>query len=149
MLEGSSSNFVIGTPCPESPTLEMRWIWTTTGNKLLLNVKTLKCIQSQGRWKKVEMRQCKKTSDSQKIECTKSNNGKMKIKWKDNLFLNLKSTYVYSNYFWDRWPRPLWRSEKTSCETSTAYKGKQNMYFQFYLFNGIQMNMRQPVNHKY
>ena len=139
MLESSSSNFVIGTPCPESPTLEMRWIWTTTENKqLLLNVKTLKCMQNRGRWKKVEMKQCKKTSDSQKIECTKSNNGKMEIKWKYNLFLDLKSPYVYSTL---RWPHPLWRSEKTSCETSTAYKGKQNMYFQFYLFNGIQMDM--------
>ena len=126
-LESGSNNLIIGTSCLTSPTLDMLWIWTTTGtNKQLMNVKTLKCMQRQDEWEKVEMKQCKKTSDLQKIQCTKytnnRNNIRMKIRWSGNRFLHLprwSPYYAVSVNFWSQ----SWKSEKTSCETSTAYNG--------------------------
>ena len=105
----------------------MLWIWTTTGtNKQLMNVKTLKCMQRQDEGEKVEMKQCKKTSDSQKIQCIATRFfGTMKIGWSGNRFLHLSSLSPYyavsvkSNFLWSQ----SWKSEKTSCETSTAYNG--------------------------
>lgn len=116
----------------------MLWIWTTTGNKQLMNVKTLKCMQRQGNWEEVEMKQCKKTSDLQNIQCTKYEYAVyrgMEIEWSGNLFLHLPSwsTYAVSKLFSYPWLRPylqLWSSAETSCETSTAYKGKQ-YFFKF------------------
>ena len=101
-LESSSDNFIIGTSCPTSPTLDMLWIWITAGNKqLIINVKTLTCMESQRNNEKVKMKQCEKTSRLQKLRCTEHHNEEiieMKIKWGTSRFfhLNSKGKYVKS-----------------------------------------------------
>ena len=133
-LESSSDNFIIGTSCPTSPTLDMLWIWTTAGKKqLIMNVKTLTCMERQGNNEKVKMKQCKKTSRLQKLQCTKDYHEyygneetiETTIKWGTWLFLHLISREKYVKSI-NR--VQLWNNEDTSCETSTAYKGKQYIF---------------------
>ncbi len=103
----------------------MLWIWTATGKKQLINVKTLKCMEKQDNGKNVIMKQCTNKKNKQTLECIVKVN-QTEIRWSPKVFLHLiqKQNYKYAAIS-KKNPNPpqQWSSKETRCKTSTAYKG--------------------------
>ena len=116
-LNSTSNNQVIGTNC-SSPTIDMFWIWTSTANKQLMNVKNLKCMQRTGN--AVTIKQCNTKQNKQEMQCTEYGKG-MKIGWTTGfLHLNQSKSRVEIR---DSVPQQWSGKKQTPCETSRAYNG--------------------------
>ena len=129
MKSSSSSKYMTGTNCDKSPTLDMFWIWPNiTGNKQLINVKTLKCMKRRRDYSSVIMEQCENTSKSQKIMCT-IKDFEMNIGWGNRQFLYFYNwwgtRYAFSPGLSWWWRGQSWSSKEISntCKTSKDYKG--------------------------
>ena len=116
---------IIGTGCTSPTPPDMLWIWTNTTERLLMNVKTLECMERQSFDNgKVLLEPCTVTILWQRMTCTKEQYG-IKIRWKEvrDPFLHLDNNFdvinkVNGNQLWNS-------NERNLCGANITYAGTE------------------------
>ena len=150
LTSNSARKYINGRKCaklssfPNRFSTDMLWIFRASGRgqkKLLINVKTLKCIEHENVGKKFIMEQCQKKFGQQEIVCKKWLHWQtIKLRWKKRFFHLPSSGDDVVSMNTTELSAQFWENRRNSCIANTAYEGMLHTLFIHYL---SQVNIRQ------